>query len=66
VKLAKGKIVALSEVGELPKTEILKAQPRWAWFMVWTSWLWTDNTRDRVKEIYARPETISHSDQKLY
>ncbi|MGZ3754912.1 MAG: glycosyl hydrolase [Mucilaginibacter sp.] len=66
VKLANGKIVALSEVGELPKTEILKAQPKWAWFMVWTSWLWTDNTRDRVKEIYARPETISHSNQKLY
>ena len=66
VKLANGKIVALSEVGELPKIEILKAQPKWAWFMVWTSWLWTDNTRDRVKEIYGRPETISHSDQKLY
>ena len=66
LKLANGKIVALSEVGELPKTEILKAQPKWAWFMVWTSWLWTDNTRDRVKEIYARPETISHSDKKLY
>ncbi len=62
VKLAKGKIIALTEVGELPKPEILKAQPKWAWFMVWTSWLWTDNTPQRVKEIYARPETISLGD----
>ncbi|MVN22751.1 glycosyl hydrolase [Mucilaginibacter arboris] len=58
--LAKGKIVALTEVGELPKPEILEAQPKWAWFMVWTSWLWTDNTKDRVKEVYLRPQTISH------
>lgn len=58
--LAKGKIIALTEVGELPKPEILEAQPKWAWFMVWSSWLWTDNTKDRVKEIYSRPNTINH------
>ncbi|MGI4729050.1 MAG: glycosyl hydrolase [Janthinobacterium lividum] len=60
MNLAKGKIIALTEVGELPKPEILEAQPKWAWFMVWTSWLWTDNTKDRVKEVYSRPQTISH------
>ena len=59
LKLAKGKPIALTEVGELPKPEILKAQPQWAWFMVWTSWLWTHNTKERVKEVYALPETIS-------
>ncbi|MGI4020918.1 MAG: glycosyl hydrolase [Janthinobacterium lividum] len=58
--LAKGKIIALTEVGELPKPEILQAQPKWAWFMVWSSWLWTDNTKDRVKEVYLRPQTINH------
>lgn len=66
LKLAGGKIIALSEVGELPKPEILKAQPRWAWFMVWTDFLWNNNTRTSVKEIYGRPETISHSDRKLF
>ncbi|RYE35979.1 MAG: hypothetical protein EOP42_05075 [Sphingobacteriaceae bacterium] len=58
--LAKGKIIALTEVGELPKPEILEAQPKWAWFMVWTSWIWTDNTRERVKEIYSGIKTINH------
>lgn len=58
--LAKGKIIALTEVGELPKPEILEAQPKWAWFMVWSSWLWTDNTKERVKEVYLRPQTINH------
>ncbi|MGI4750427.1 MAG: glycosyl hydrolase [Janthinobacterium lividum] len=60
VDLSKGKIIALTEVGELPKLEILQAQPKWAWFMVWTSWLWTDNTKDRVKEVYSRTQTINH------
>jgi mannan endo-1,4-beta-mannosidase len=66
LKLANGKIIALSEVGELPKPEILKAQPMWAWFMVWTDFLWNNNPRALVKEIYTRPETITLSGTKLY
>jgi mannan endo-1,4-beta-mannosidase len=62
--LAKGKPIALTEVGELPKAVILKAQPEWTWFMVWTDWLWTHNPRQLVKEIYARPETITLDDKK--
>ena len=33
--LAKGKPIALAEVGAAPSPEILKEQPRWTWFMVW-------------------------------
>ena len=33
--LAGGKPIALGEVGKLPPPEILKNQPRWAWFMAW-------------------------------
>ncbi len=33
--LAEGKPIALAEVGPLPTLEILKKQPRWAWFTVW-------------------------------
>ena len=65
LKLANGKPIALTETGELPKPEILKAQPQWAWFMVWTSWLWTDNTHDRVKQIYYLPQTLNHDEVKL-
>jgi mannan endo-1,4-beta-mannosidase len=65
LKLANGKPIALTETGELPKAEILKVQPQWTWFMVWTSWLWTDNTRDRVKEIYNLPQTLNHDEVKI-
>ncbi|MFI5193265.1 MAG: glycoside hydrolase family 26 protein [Chitinophagales bacterium] len=34
-RLAGNKPIALGEVGALPSPEILKAQPRWAWFMNW-------------------------------
>ncbi len=64
LKLANGKPIALTETGELPKPEILKAQPQWAWFMVWTSWLWTDNTRERVRQIYSLPQTLNHDEVK--
>lgn len=64
VNLANGKLIALTEVGELPKSEILQAQPKWAWFMVWTSWLSTDNPPGRVKEVYTLPQTLSHDDVK--
>lgn len=57
--LAGGKLIALGEVGELPKPEILEAQPKWTWFMVWSSWLLTDNTPERVKEIYSHPQTLT-------
>ncbi|RYE27318.1 MAG: glycosyl hydrolase family 26 [Sphingobacteriaceae bacterium] len=60
LELAKGKIIALTEVGELPKPEILEAQPKWAWFMVWSHWILTDNTKDRVKEVYSGAKTIDH------
>ena len=65
LKLSKGKIMALTEVGELPKPGILDAQPRWAWFMEWTNFLWHNNTHAEVNAIYSRPETISLSDLKL-
>jgi mannan endo-1,4-beta-mannosidase len=64
LKLANGRPIALTETGELPKPEILSVQPQWTWFMVWTSWLLTDNTRDRVREVYKLPHTLSHDQVK--
>lgn len=59
LSLAEGKLVALGAVGELPKMEILSAQPKWAWFMVWGSWLETHNTLERVMTIYSLRETLT-------
>ena len=65
LRLANGKPIALGEVGELPKAEILDAQPRWTWFMVWANWLETHNTPERVKEIYDRPGTLTHDEVRV-
>jgi len=59
-ELAHGKLIALTETSELPKPEILAYQPEWAYFMVWTNFLWSDNTLDRVKQIYSLPQTLNH------
>jgi mannan endo-1,4-beta-mannosidase len=64
LQLAHGKLIALTEVGELPKPEVLAAQPEWAWFMVWTNFLWDDNPRDRVKQVYGLPQTLDHETVK--
>lgn len=57
--LADGKPIALGEVGELPKPEILDAQPAWSWFMVWSSWLESANTPERVRAVYDSPRTLT-------
>lgn len=59
LKLAEGRPIALTEVGELPKAEILKAQPQWVWFVVWSNWLWDNNSRERVNEVYDMQKTLT-------
>ena len=51
-KLARDKPIALGEVGNLPSPEILKAQPRCAWFMNWG-----DPRRDTAGT-YTSPQVI--------
>ncbi|WP_339727661.1 glycosyl hydrolase [Maribacter stanieri] len=59
VNLAKGKPIALGEVGQLPKPIILESQPKWSWFMVWSNWIETANSPERVNEIYKYEKTIT-------
>ena len=66
LSLAEGKVIALGQVGELPRIEILAAQPKWAWFMVWGSWLETDNTLERVMTIYNLRETLTLEEVTLW
>ena len=60
LKLAQGKVIALGEVGEVPTTEILDNQPMWAWFMIWSRWVETHNTPEKVKALYNYPRTLSY------
>ena len=57
--LAQGKPIALGEVGQLPKPIILESQPKWSWFMVWSNWIETANSPERVIEIYNYEKTIT-------
>jgi mannan endo-1,4-beta-mannosidase len=63
--LARGKLIALSEVGELPTEIVLQAQPKWSMFVVWSNFILNANTPQNVKEIYSRPGTLSHGDFKI-
>jgi mannan endo-1,4-beta-mannosidase len=59
--LADGKPIALGEVGVMPTPELLDAQPRWAWFMVWTNFLTRENTPEAVRALYASPRVRNRS-----
>jgi mannan endo-1,4-beta-mannosidase len=63
--VAKGKLIALGECGELPNPQILKVQPRFTWFMVWGGFIIHDNPPGRVKEIYNLPQVITHDEVKF-
>lgn len=64
LKLADGKPIALGEVGQLPKANILAKQPKWRWFMVWSNWIETANTKEGILEVYNRQETLTLKDIK--
>ncbi len=65
LKLGKGKIIALGEIGEVPTPEILDQQPMWTWFMIWVQWAETHNTPQQIRELYDYTKTISLKDVKL-
>jgi len=58
--LADGKPIALGEVGRPPSSETLKAQPKWAWFMVWAGMV--DRGAEALKTAYSDPYLISRGD----
>ena len=58
--LAEGKPIALGEVGRPPSAEVLKAQPKWAWFMVWGGGL--DRQAEALQTAYGDPYLISRGD----
>jgi mannan endo-1,4-beta-mannosidase len=53
--LAKGKPIALAEVGNPPTTEILRLQPLWTYYMVWAGMV-----RNTSKKQYAALINDSH------
>jgi len=57
--LAKGKPIALGEVGGLPSPGILDNQPYWEWFMSWGNLLTRSNPEDKITELYQSPRVLT-------
>ena len=63
--IAGTKPVALGEVGALPSVEVLKAQPKWTYFMVWSEFVEFANPLDKVREVYGAPTTLTRDDPRV-
>ncbi|MET4780422.1 glycosyl hydrolase [Glaciihabitans sp. UYNi722] len=57
--LANNRPIALGEVGIVPTAEILEAQPHWAWFMIWRTFINDENDPDAVRRLFASPRVLS-------
>jgi mannan endo-1,4-beta-mannosidase len=63
--VAKGKLIALTECGELPSVITLKAQPKWVWFLVWNNFINPPhNSKEEVNTIYDLPQVLTHDEVK--
>jgi hypothetical protein len=63
--LADGKPIALGEVGAAPTPEILAAQPRWAYFMVWSNLVDFSNKPDALTVLYHSPQALTRDDPAI-
>ncbi len=59
VGLAAGKPVGMGEVGKLPATAVLDAQPRWVWFMTWNTMLTGSNKPEELRTLFQDPRVLS-------
>jgi mannan endo-1,4-beta-mannosidase len=64
VALSKGKPLALAEVGNPPSSEVLKAQPKWSFWMIWAGMV--RNTTKKQYEAFANDTRILGLDDTAY
>jgi mannan endo-1,4-beta-mannosidase len=62
VRLARGKPIALGEVGQPPTPGLLDAQPRWAWFMPWGNLAFWGRGPERLKVLFADARVLALGD----
>ncbi len=65
LELGKGKLIALTEVGELPAEAVLNAQPKWCYFLVWSDFIVSHNTKEQVNAVYNREQTLTRDKVKM-
>lgn len=57
--LAEGKPIGLGEVGPVPPVDILRAQPRWTYFVVWSDLGGSRTEREVIRTTYRSEETLN-------
>jgi len=59
LQLAGGKPIAIGECAKLPAPAELAAQPRWAFFMAWAELVYSSNSEQEIRGLYADPRVIT-------
>ena len=61
--LANGKLIAIGETGPLPTPQQLSAMPKFAWFMIWTSFTSDKyNSLQKISDIFSMPNVITYNE----
>jgi mannan endo-1,4-beta-mannosidase len=62
IALAGDKPIALGEVGPIPTVDVLRAQPRWTWFMSWSqpASLWREGVT--FMDTFTSEEALTHDE----
>lgn len=65
LQVARGKPIALGEVGVVPTAEVLRNQPRWTYFLIWSEFIDFFNPVAPLKTVFDDPRQLSRDDTKL-
>jgi len=65
LSLAGAKPIALGEVGTAPSAAVLREQPRWTWFMIWSEFVEFSNPLDALRALLAAPNVAGRDDARL-
>jgi mannan endo-1,4-beta-mannosidase len=59
------KPIALAEVAAMPSLATLAAQPRWAYFMMWSGLAEGSNSLDQLQTVFHAPNIVNRGDSRL-
>ena len=59
------KPIALAEVGAMPMLQVLAAQPRWTYFMMWSGMAEGANSPAQLQTMFHAPNVIDRNDPRL-
>ncbi len=63
--LTGGKPITLGETGAVPSLAVLKAQPKWLWFMTWSDLVEMANPVETLKAVFDAPNILTRGDPRL-